>query len=177
MVAADASGTGLGTDVPGGRLARGEAPPSAAGNDSTASTAGNQTQRSSGRSGWIIVALVLAALVVGAWVVNRNNERAAISARSDLVQALASTSVEFCWSGTAAGVDLTTNVDGTTEQASDRANDQCITRSARSTAVMSVQNTGSSGSVSCEIRSKDGYVLDSATSTGAYVVAQCLASV
>lgn len=88
--------------------------------------------------------------------------------------------VTYRWSGTAGGVNVTmTNRQGNTEQASDRANDQELTIGSMRRGefvYISVQNTGESGSVECEIE-VDGTVIERASSTGAYVIATCSGTV
>lgn len=88
--------------------------------------------------------------------------------------------VTYRWSGTANGVNVTmTNRQGNTEQASNRANDQELTIGSMRRGgfvYISVQNTGDSGSVECEIE-VDGTIIERASSTGAYVIASCSGTV
>jgi hypothetical protein len=95
------------------------------------------------------------------------------SSSQDVPTPMPPSQVEVCWSGTARMVDITVNVDGTTEQASKRDNDQCVAKTVRSAVVLSAQNSTDTGTVECEIRTSGGTVLDSASSTGGYVIAMC----
>lgn len=84
--------------------------------------------------------------------------------------------VEYCWSGSAAGVDLTlSNASGGTEQIDGLANNQCRdlgSLAAGTFLYISAQNTGDRGSVECAIK-VDGVAAKEAASSGAYVIATC----
>jgi uncharacterized lipoprotein len=84
--------------------------------------------------------------------------------------------------GSAPGVDITyAGNGGSTEQQSHLAlplgsgsgEGLTVTLSAGAVAYVSAQNTGDSGSVTCEIDTEQGNVIQTATSEGAYVIATC----
>lgn len=128
------------------------------------------------RQWWIAIAVVVALGVL--WFNNEDTERRRREFReaTDRIADLTPRRVEYCWYGTARGVDLTySTLDGGTAQQTSKANNQCIdVGTARSGAVLylSVQNTGRSGTLRCAIRI-NGEPVRVVESEGAFVIATC----
>lgn len=172
LVAASNDGRAISSDAAGGREARTH--------DRTTGDAAHKPARW-GRMNLVALLVVVAGLAgVWAWVNNYNARRdREIDQAIDRVIAAGGSGneLEYCWKGTASSVDITmATTSGGTSQASDRANDQCVsagTARPGTFAYISAQiSSDYGGTIICQIK-VDGVVVQETRSEGDYVIASC----